>query len=229
DNPNWNPTSTTVALRNALSLNAASDCTAKNGAKRRLPSRRNWLMRLPSWRQAYQAAGAYVRAPSAGEKGWISRSALRGAPRNDEISESRLPRQCPMPDVAPVKRAIEMEAFNGAVRALTRLREIIAQRAHAQHAAASRNHVAIVIEFRSGLEHLCVHSEIGIQPRNHVATFHLAGITVRRDHHAERRARIPFRLGAIKTAVQRGLDQRREIRLQALHDRLRLGITEAHV
>jgi hypothetical protein len=39
----WKPTSTIIALRNALSLNAQSAWVAKNGAKRRRRKSSNWL------------------------------------------------------------------------------------------------------------------------------------------------------------------------------------------
>src|SRR5574337_222210 len=45
--PIWNATSINNALRNALSLKAPSAWVQKKGAKRRLPSSLNWLMRCP--------------------------------------------------------------------------------------------------------------------------------------------------------------------------------------
>src|SRR6185437_5093240 len=81
-------------------------------------------------------------------------------------SGSTVPAQRAMSNVMPMERAIEMNTLDRNVRALARLRKIIAQRADAQHAAAGGDRLSIRIEFRSGLEHFHALADIGIQPRN---------------------------------------------------------------
>src|SRR5690242_15601400 len=112
-------------------------------------------------------------------------------------NRSGLLRQGAMPDVATMEGAIEIDMPGGAVGAIACLRQVVAQRAHAQHATTSRERTAVAIEFRAGVEDFHVGAEVGIQPRDRVTGFRFAGITPRRDHDAERWPGVPFRLGAI--------------------------------
>ncbi len=79
------------------------------------------------------------------------------------------------------------------------------------------------------MKHLAVRRLGHGQGRNGRARGVLARITLRRQHHAQRRARIPVGLDLIQPAIERRLDQVHQVRAQTHHDRLRFRITQAAI
>lgn len=68
-----------------------------------------------------------------------------------------------MCDVAAVERALEVDAVGGRIGLLARGSDILAQRAHAEHAPAGRGHASVFIEPRTGVEQLDRVAEIDVQ------------------------------------------------------------------
>jgi len=127
-----------------------------------------------------------------------------------------------------VKRAIPVDLCNRAIGALLRVMHAVAERTHAQHAAAAGQH-PLAVQPGAGLKHLDLGRKRAVQAMNHVAAAWGVGIVRRRHHHTQRRARIPLRVHAIERAVERRFDQLQQIRLQAQQDRLRFRVAKTHV
>src|SRR6185437_1874078 len=74
----------------------------------------------------------------AADRPWPDRA--RDRPRCSTPRQQRV-----MPDVATTERAVEMDAIDCGVGAIARLRQIIAQCAHAQHAATGGDDIAVAV------------------------------------------------------------------------------------
>src|SRR3546814_9304853 len=84
------------------------------------------------------------------------------------------------------------------VSALLRVGDAVAQRAHAQYAAAGGDG-AVAVQAGAGVEHLGVVDVRHVPGVDHVAGARLAGITLGGHHHAQRGARVPQRAAAVRS------------------------------
>src|SRR5690606_6147324 len=134
----------------------------------------------------------------------------------------------PPADVVAVEFARPGDARDLLIGPRLGLGHAVAQRADAEHATAG-GHGVFAFHARAGVEHLGVGQLRHVQAVDHVARARGAGIAFRRHHHAQRRTRIPVGLDALERAVDAGFDERREVRTQPHHDRLRLRVAEADV
>src|SRR3954464_15463206 len=129
-----------------------------------------------------------------------------------------------MADIAPVLHAVVANALDGFVGTAPRDAQGIAERGDAEHAAAVRDEHA-ALEPGAGMEHTAIgrRRRYSLDP---IALARLVGIPGCREHHAERAAAVPFRLGTIERAGERVVDEIEEIGLQAHEDRLRFRVAQ---
>src|SRR6185369_1221681 len=132
-------------------------------------------------------------------------------------------------DVAPVLHAVPGDLRHGAVRFVERGADRIAERGDAEHAPAVGHH-AVRRAARGGVEHHAVRpTSQRLQSLNARALFYGPRISLRRQHDAHRRTRIPLDLEARQPAGGRTLGDLEEIGTQPQQDGLRFRVAEAHV
>src|SRR6185437_3378868 len=121
-------------------------------------------------------------------------------------------------DVFAELHAVEADLLRHLVGALGGDPHLVAQRGDAQHTAAARDDPAALL-LGAGVEHV----EILLVPGQAVDLVALARrlrIAGRREHDAQRRAPVPFRLHRVERALDAVLHQLEEIALEPQQDRL---------
>src|SRR6185295_15144201 len=135
-------------------------------------------------------------------------------------------------DVAAVLHAGELDFGDGRVCGALGLPHRIADRSDAQDAPAGDPDLAVAIACRAGVEDLAVRVRFrrhAVETFDGIPRFGAFGIAACGEHHAERRAPVPFRIGAIERAVDSVLDEIDEIGLEPDHDWLGFGIPQPAV
>src|SRR5688572_5361176 len=143
-------------------------------------------------------------------------------------SSTALARDGAIANVTAALHAVPGNRIHERVGLALRGGDAIAQSDRAQHAPAVGEHAAI-LKAGARVEHLAGQLRSHIQALDDVAFADLVRITLGREHHAERRAGVPFGLDLVQPAIERGLAELHEIALHAHHDGLGFGVAEAAV
>src|SRR6201991_4842987 len=162
----------TMALRNALSLNAPRACVQKNGAKRRFANKENWDIPhavAKRWAECIRPARPGDGTPLS----W----------RGDRVSAAC---QRAVGDIASIERIGQSDPLDGGIRLCARVGDVVAEGAYREDAATGADGRTLRIRRGACVDPLRAAAEARVAAFNDIAGSHLAGIPCCREHDAQR-------------------------------------------